>query len=134
MKREEAEKIVAAYRALVERALEIVSRPPFYESLVEHDDLPLLSFDGDDAVLEWKRAEGDYYGGSYLTKEEQRFPAYTLFLSDEELSELCARFAKDEAERQAKVRRAQEIIHRQAVEAHDRAEFERLKKKYGVPQ
>lgn len=126
-----AAKIVADYDALVERAIEITNDIPFYAS-VDYNDRPRLSFDGDDAVLNWREYESDYYGGGSTIDESTRFPAYILFMSDDELSKLRAKTKKDVAEQERRVKAAQEAVARDRAELNDRADFARLQKKYGV--
>jgi hypothetical protein len=129
---EHAKEIVAAYETLLERALEVVSDVPFY-SCVDDDKNAALTFDGEEAVLSWSSYESDYYGGGSISHDEARFPANALFLSDTELAALRKKVKKEEAEKNNRLRRAQEAVARDRAEAWDRAEFARLTAKYGRP-
>jgi hypothetical protein len=124
-----AAKIIEAYDALVDRALDVTGITGYYAS-VDSDDRPRLRIDGETATLTWRAHESDYYGGGYTTDESTQFPAALLFLSDAEFEAFKKRAEKEAHERYAKVREAQLAVQRERQEAHDRAEWERLRRKF----
>lgn len=125
-----AKEIVDAYEVLLARALKVVSDVPFYHC-VDDEEYAALSFDGDEAVLSWCSYESDYYGGGSVSNDEGRFPASALLLTDDELSALRKKIKQEEAEKQQRLRQAEETVRKERAEAADRAEFARLSRKYG---
>lgn len=120
--------LVKAYERLVERAVYIANGAPFYVQ-VAYADAPRLFFDGDDVVLSWRKYTVDYYDDGY--DEDARFPAAILFFDDEKLENFRAEARKETREQLARRRDAERAAAREQAEAHDRAEWERLKRKFG---
>jgi len=124
-------RIIDAYDVLVFRAIDIAGKPPVNAS-VNDDSLPRLSIEDDNMVLTWKEYESDYYGSGYCTDEDARFPLRYLSMTDEQLDALRKQIRQEEREREAKVRTAEAAVARDRAEAHDRAEWARLRQKFGT--
>jgi hypothetical protein len=124
-----AKEVVKAYEELLARALEIVGDVPFYHC-VDDDKNAALTFDGDEAVLSWCSYESDYYGGGSISHDEGRFPVSALMLTDTELSALRKKVKEEEAEKQNRLRRAQEAVRKEREEERDRTEYARLSAKF----
>ncbi len=127
---EDAQKLIEAYWDLVERALDVVSDVPFKADNGLDSEHAYLDFDGDNALVVWAEYESDYYGGGSVNYREERFPASALLISDANLATLRANVKREEVEKAAKLHAAQEAVARDRQEAHDRAEWERLKLKF----
>lgn len=127
--KEEAHKIVARYEDLLSRAGRVTGAAPHYSSYYD-DDLPYLTLEGDDVVVQWREYESDYYGGGSCTTESTRFPIDVLLMTEDELKAMQKKVDEEEKKRAAKVRRAQEVIARERQEAHERAVYAALKAKY----
>lgn len=130
MTKQKAIQIIEAYDALIEAALYVVSTGPFYAS-VDDGDRPRIAIDGDDVVLSWREYESDYYGGGYTTDADTRFPADVLFMGREDLDAWRAKIKREEQEKAERLRAAQQAVAKDRAEAHDRAEWARLRNKYG---
>jgi hypothetical protein len=116
---------------LIDRAIEAVQPEGGHYASVDHDDLPRLSIDGDNAVLTWREYESDYYGGGYQNNEIAPFPAFLLSLGEAEFKAVMSKTKREIAEREAKVRAAQDAVSRDRQEAHERAVLAALQRKYG---
>ena len=123
--------IIAAYDALIDRALEATQPGCGHYASVDHDDHPRLSLDGDDAVLTWREYESDYYGGGYCIDETAKFPAELLELDEKEFAAVQAKTKAEISKREHRVRIANERIAREQAEAHERAVWAALRAKYG---
>ena len=134
MDRKTAVEIIAAYDALIDRAVDAVAPNGGFYASVQREDKPRLSIVGAEAVLEWGEYESDYYGGGYTASAEARFPADLLFLSDADFAAFQKKVATEIKEREQKVLAAQVAVDLQRKEAFDRAEFARLSAKYGKEQ
>lgn len=132
---EEAKKIIEAYDALVDRAIATTGIPGTdFHAYIDTDsaDHARLSIEDDKAVLTWNTYESDYYGGGHLSNESAKFDAAFLFLSEKEFKAGITKIKKEIAERDAKVRKAQEKIWRERQEANERAMLAQLRAKYGT--
>jgi len=132
MTKDEAALIIEAYDSLIDRAIDVTGITGFYAS-VDSDDMPRLSFLGDAAVLTWREYESDYYGAGRITSESTQFPLALLLLSEKEFEVFKSKNEREAKERDAKVRAAQLAVQREREEAHDRAEWARLRRKFGDP-
>jgi hypothetical protein len=129
----EAAELIEKYDALVERAIEVAGLPG-NGSFVETDDRPRLSIDVDaqTATLTWRGYESDYYGSGSTTDERTTFSAFPLFMPDDVFEKWRDKTIQEAEERDARVRKAQLAVERDRREAHDRAEWARLRAKYGM--
>ena len=130
MNKTEAINIIKAYNELLARAIDITNDVPYYAS-VDSDSNASISIEDDKVVLRWKNYESDYYGGGSLVDESTNFPLDVLFLTDAELETMRTKIKKDVAEKEAKVRAAQKAVEKDRAEARDKAEWARLKNKFG---
>ncbi len=119
-KKAKAVETIKAYRGLVDQALKIVTDVPFYKN-IDRPEWARLTIDGDNAELSW------FSGWEDVWEDSTEFPAYLLFITDEEFQVIKGKYEREEAEKQAKAIKDQQA----KKEVHDRAEFERLSKKYG---
>jgi hypothetical protein len=136
MAREDVERIITDYGFLIDRALAVKAVPGVGPAAcVDARDLPSLSLRGEDpggvAVLSWRRVETDYYGGGHCETEATTFPAHLLWLSGEDFNRFVEQARHDHADRDARVAAALATVERDRREAHDRAEWARLRAKYG---
>lgn len=130
MDKNQAVAIIAAYDALVLRAIDIASNAPV-NACVEQDDMPALCIDGNEAVLSWTEYDPDVWGErERLTTEEARFPVALLFLSETDLKAMQERAATEEAERKRAAEEINERLYREREERSERATLARLKNKY----
>lgn len=128
--------IIAAYDALVVRAIEIARDYPF-NAYIDEDNGVLLKIDGDKAILSWCTYDSDYYGGGSISHDAFVIRSYFLSLSDKELADYRKRERAEEAERNRKVTEARvkvaadrKRIAAIRAEERDKVEFERLKNKF----
>lgn len=128
--KEDVVKILAGYEDLLIRASQVTNKSPHYSSVDFEDDIPYLTLDGDEVVIQWREYESDYYGGGYCTTETTRFPLDVLLLTEAELKAMQAKVEAEKKARDEKVRRAQAIIAAERQEAHERAVLAQLKAKY----
>ena len=127
MNKELAIETIVVLDKLVQRAVKIASRPPYGECGRDEAQFAKLGISDDGiAVLRWPRVE--IWGeDSTLETEEVSFPARFLFISDVELAAWQL-----EQKNEYECRQAQRIReYEQRLEAKERAEFERLKARYG---
>lgn len=129
--------IIDAYNALVARAIEIARDYPF-NAYIDEDNGVHLEIDGDKAILFWCTYESDYYGGGSISNSTFDMRLDFLSLTDKELADYRKRTRAEEAERNKKVAAARAKVaedrKRMAAiraEERDKAEFERLKTKFG---
>lgn len=127
----EAAKIIEEYNRLVECALKVVSDVPFYAG-TDNERYATIAINGEEVVLAWVEYDSDYYGGGSMRECDTRFPSQVLFMTDEELKALRKKVKAEEAERQRKVRAAEQAVERDRAEARDRAEYARLSAKFGA--
>jgi hypothetical protein len=124
---EQAGAVVAAYEALVKRAVLILngdtSSPPW--GYVGNEEWAKLSFDGDDAVVTHPDA-GTYYDSITIDTDEERFPAALLFMSEQEL-EAWRKKVKAEYEIEQKETRRVQLAEK---EAQERQAYELLRQKF----
>ncbi len=126
MDRSNAENIIADYDKLLARALKILdgSGPPW--GFVWTPEWARIQFDGDEVVISCPKAES-YYDSTTIECEETRFPSALLFMSEAELLE-WKRQARTEYEAAQKRIEAERRLQSERAE---RAEFDRLKAKFG---
>jgi hypothetical protein len=115
---------IAAYDALVARAIAIVDKAPCWQ-FVGEPDFARLKIDGETATLVWPEDE-TYYDSTTIKTRYVSFDAVLLTLSDRELSEWKAEQMRL-YEQKEKERKAQEIAVR---EQNERAALAALKAKY----
>lgn len=111
---------------LIEKAIWIVDGPPYYFMGWEGDPLK-LSVDGDIAVLVVFEDASDGYGGHTMDQRTVRFPVDILAWSDQAITKWKA----DEIEITKQKQAALDAARRKENEAKERAEYERLKAKFG---
>lgn len=124
----EAEKIVADYEALRERAISILNGsegPPW--GYVSYGEWARLSFDGDEAVVSYQDLIF-YYDDARVDADEVRFPAALLFMSEAELAtwKTNARAAYDREQAELAAKRQAEVQERELNL------LAQLKAKYGI--
>jgi hypothetical protein len=116
--------LVAAYDALIEKAVKILRGSPFHK-YIYNQDFARLEIDGDTAILRHCH-DGMEYGDPVLDKESESFPAEMLQWEDADIAEFQKReAAKEEARRQEASKRAA-----QAQERKERALLDALRAKY----
>lgn len=120
---------INAYFDLLQRAIFIVQEVPFY-AFIDNDDSVALTLEGQEAVLSWSSYDSDYYGGGHLTRNETRFPADALLMSNAALSALRKKVKAEEKERNDRLRAAEAAVAENRKELRDRSEFARLTAKY----
>ena len=76
--------VIAAYDALVARAIDVVDKAPYWKYISE-PKFARLSVDGDEAVLIWPDTETDY-DWTRITEQAVQFDARLLRLPDDELT------------------------------------------------
>jgi len=124
MTQTEAVEVLANYKLLLDRALEIAREDPFRCSAGD-DDLPHLRFEGESAIIAWRTATTSY-DEAYCESEETTFPLRLLFSSDEAIAE-----HRDAVMRDRETKRvAEELRWRTFEEVRQRAVYEALKQKY----
>lgn len=124
------EDILAKYGDIVQRALAVADTPGFMAN-VSNDDLPRVEIEEDIVHVCWRTYESDYYGSGYNTTEETQFPLELLLLDDVEFNKWRSTAKAEEEERAARLRAAEAAVRRDRMEVHDRAEWARLRQKYG---
>lgn len=127
MNKELATEAIAALDVLVERAIAIVSKAPYWVFIPNDTKFAKLRIRGNGVtVLFWPTIETQY-DFSTIEREEVTFPTRLLFITDDELatwkSEQQRKCEREEARRTREQQLAQEV--------KERAEFERLKALYG---
>ena len=127
MNEELAIEALGAVCGLIKRAVEITHKAPYWVCVVSDDEtFARLQIRGKRAILRWPAIETqwDY---STLETEQVSFPTRLLFISDDALAawklEQERKYEREKARRTSK--------RQQAKEAEERAEFERLKARYG---
>ena len=132
MTKDEAVKISEEYDELVGRAIFIASQAPFYAS-VDYEDGAKISFDGSDVVISWKTFQEDYgyNSGGNIANASAKIPISLFMASNEEIMAHIKNAEEEEkiAEKQAMARKSTD--HAAYIEFRDRAEWERLKAKFG---
>lgn len=129
MTMEEAVGIIDNYNELLQRALLIVSKAPYYHG-VEHEENAVLTIEEDEASISWIEAESDYYGGYSVNERMGSFPARLLLESDDTIKKLHRLVAAEEKEKSEKVAKAQAIILLERQVEAERALFAQLSAKY----
>lgn len=122
MTKAEVVKIIEDYDALFDRVTDVISDVPFYSG-IDDDNITRLEIKGDDVIVTAKSYESD-------AEETTRFPVDALLMSGAELKALRRKAKKEEADRRARCLAAQEVVARDRREAHDRAEWARLRAKF----
>lgn len=120
------EEIIEAYDALIDRAVAIADRAPYWKN--PELDHASLTIDGDVATLTWPRADS-CYGDCYLESNRATFPVSLLLLDDAEfeawkLDQMAiynTEQTKKKQERESEIRRVELF------------ELIRLSSKYGAP-
>ena len=119
------------------RAIESARDYPF-NAYIDEDNGVHLENDVDKAILFWCTYESDYYGGGSISNSTFDMRLDFLSLTDKELADYRKRTRAEEAERNKKVAAASAKVaedrKRMAAiraEERDKAEFERLKTKFG---
>lgn len=116
---EEAEKLVAAYEALCERASKIWC--------FDHDEYIRVWFQDGKAYAQSARIEVGYYGDGHVEAEQFSCEPELMLMSDEEFNAWLK--AKNDE------RRREELLHvaakEQERERQERAMYEHLRQKYG---
>jgi hypothetical protein len=115
---------IAAYDALVARAIAIVDKAPFWRYVGE-PSFARLTVDGDTATLMWPEAE-TYYDSTTIQACHVSFASALLTLSGREFDEWKAEEMRLH-QRKERERKAQEIAER---EQSERAALAALKAKY----
>lgn len=133
MDTKDAIKIIDAYDALVERAVQVVSDRPFLAAIDEEHGVT-IEIEGDEVVLRWCEYEFDYYGGGHVENNATRFPSFALFMTDDELAAYRKKVNAEDDERNAKVQQAQFAVQKERQEAHEQAVLAQLINRYGVPK
>ena len=115
---EELKKLIDDYRAMVKRAEEIAQ--------AWHFDAEGINYDGD-----WLDIYGREYCMGYYSNEIHSSPISWMFMDPEQLSK-----AKEEKERADKIaeqewKKQEAELEAAEAEAKDKAEYERLRAKYG---
>ena len=127
MNKELAIEAIAALDKLIQRALAIVCKAPYWAGIYDDKNFSHLRVLGNGtAVLSWPTAEIEWDFPN-LESNEVRFPARLLFISDDELATWTAEQMREYEREQARLRLEKEL----QKEAAQRAEFERLKARYG---
>lgn len=125
MNRDEAEKLIADYAELVDRAIAIFdgSGPPW--GYIGNTEYAYLWFDGDEAVITHPEAASDYDCPCIDTREH-RFPAALLFMPPDDLAawkkQTLAEYERAQVERDAMIKAR--------TEAEERNKYEALKRKF----
>jgi len=127
--KDDAINLLALYDRLREWVLEIISDVP-YRAYVDNGDYIHIAIEGDEVVVKWKEYESDYYGSGDENEREARFPVEALSYSKVRLDMFREKIKAEDREREQKVRLANAAVERDRKEARDRAEYERLKRKY----
>lgn len=126
---EDAVRIVEAYEALVDRAVEIAKAPPFNAGIdMWHDNASSyarLVFQDGRAILQWPCAT-TYGDDADLRDRDTSFPIGLLFLPDDKLAECMARAREEQEARE----RAESERYRQENEARERSALAALMAKY----
>lgn len=133
MSKKEVRDIVNAYWSLLARARDVVGYEPFGAPITWDSKGLRLWIDKDapdKIVLEWVVYESDYYAGGYCNEQTHEFPLSALLMSDADLKAADAKVRAEARARAQRLRRAQEAVAKDRREAHDRAEYARLKMKY----
>lgn len=123
---EAASGAIEAYDALLERALSIIDKAPYW-TYVHEPFWARLDIEGDEATLSLPRAGGGGYDDPCtIEREDVTFLTALLFLSEEELAAWKAEQMSlyEEAEQQRKAN------NRAAAEADERRVLATLKAKY----
>lgn len=126
---ENAEKIIALYEKLRERALEAVKLTPYYACPVSEDCIDLV-IDGENAILTWKESDCDRDSCSFLTTETKTFPAKLLVLTDSEFEQFKNHTERVESERRETERLAKAAEAQNLRDRMDEREYARLKAKF----
>ncbi len=127
MNKELAIEAIAALDKLIQRAVAIVCKAPYWTRIYDDRNFAHLRVLGNGtAVLRWPTAEIEWDFPN-LESNEVRFPARLLFISDDELATWKAEQMREYEREQAGLRLEKEL----QKEAKQRAEFERLKARYG---
>lgn len=115
------------YERYLDRAKRVVVGPPF-NCDIAHEDTCRLTVDGTEAVLMWTDISSGYYGDSPdVDTKEYRFTTALLTMSETEFKawkQAHQLAAARERELAAETRRKQEA-------RRERAEYDRLKQKFG---
>ena len=115
---EELKRLIDDYRAMVKRAEEVAQ--------AWHFDAEGINYDGD-----WLDIYGQEYCMGYYSNEVHSIPISWMFMDPEQLSK--AKEEKARADKMARQEREKQKSEREAAEAEakDKAEYERLRAKYG---
>lgn len=128
----DAVRIVEAYEGLRERAIMIMKLPEFRDRNFRDDAFCIRACTNSDRwlVVEFHSAEDDSACFNEITTYEQPVPAELFEMGNDDfiLHEAMLRRQNREREEQKKIDQAQ------AAEAKERAEYERLRKKFEEPK
>jgi hypothetical protein len=122
MTRDAAKALVAAYDALVDRAIEILNMPGPPFGYISGGEYARLSFDGDEAIITTPEADS----AGYIEKDTVKFPAAVLFM-DEVTLHVWRSIALAEHEEQQRASRAARLAEQESTE---RRTYEALKRKF----
>ena len=127
MTRDEAERLISDHQALLDRALKILADdgPPW--GFVWNPEWARLVFEGDEAVVSWPKEE-TYYDSTSLEREEARFQAKLIFMSDDDLTDWKRKAKAEHDKIENKRREAERLL----IETTERQQYEKLRAKYGA--
>ena len=119
-------KALDAVVELIKRAVEITYKAPYWSYVNDDGKFARLTIQGETTTLRWPTAEMEY-DSCTLETEQVSFPSRLLFISDDKLGawklEQTREYECEVARRSREQQRKQETA--------ERAEFERLKVRYG---
>lgn len=119
------------YHEALERALRIPGDAPYWCCL-DNTEWARIVIDGDTTTLYWPEATTDW-DVPKIEQQEISFPTSLLFLTDEEVAQWKKEQRAIYDAEEAKKAEADHAAHVAATEAADRANYERLKKKFESP-
>lgn len=127
MNEELAIEAIAALDGLIQRALEITDKAPYWTYVNDDGKFARLQIRGNGSTtLCWPSAESEW-DVCMLESNEVSFPTRLLFISDDELVTWKAEQMREYEREQARLHLEKEL----KKEAAERAKFERLKARYG---